>query len=180
MRYLLQPLLICSLGAFGLATERHALAGAKNLMEGIPTSAQLTEALSPPPQVRGITAKPMSALEADRPAADLAVTFEFNSASLTPAARQILDNLATSLTSDLDAYKFELEGHTDATGSEPYNQALSERRAGAVRTYLVEQHHVDPARLMPVGKGETDLFDPSHPDAAVNRRVRVINMGVSG
>lgn len=180
MRYLLRMLLICGLGAFGLAAEKHAFAGATNLMQGIPTPDQLTKALSPPPQVRGITAKPMSELEQDRPAADLAVTFDFDSASLTPTARQILDNLATSLTSSLDAYKFVLEGHTDATGSESYNQTLSERRAEAVRAYLVEQHHVSPGRLEAVGKGEADLLDPANPAAADNRRVRVINLGVSG
>jgi OOP family OmpA-OmpF porin len=108
------------------------------------------------------------------------VTFEFDSASLTPTAQQILDNLAVSLTSELDTYKFELEGHTDASGSEPYNQALSERRAEAVRAYLVEQRNVDPARLVPVGKGEADLLDPANPAAAANRRVRVINLGISG
>jgi outer membrane protein OmpA-like peptidoglycan-associated protein len=180
MRYSSQLLLICLLGAFGLGAERPAWAEAANLMQGIPTPEQLTEALSPPPQMRGITAKPMAELEADRPAADLAVTFEFDSASLTPTAQQILDNLAVSLTSELDTYKFELEGHTDASGSEPYNQALSERRADAVRAYLVEQHNVDPARLVPVGKGEADLLDPANPDAAANRRVRVINLGISG
>ena len=73
-----------------------------------------------------------------------------------------------------------LEGHTDATGSDPYNQALSERRADAVRDYLVEQHHIEPQRLVAVGKGKKDLLDPANPEAAVNRRVRVINGGASG
>jgi outer membrane protein OmpA-like peptidoglycan-associated protein len=180
MRCLSRLLLICSLGALSLVAEGPAGAGAINLMNGVPTPAQLTEALSPPPKMRGITAKPMSEIEADRPAADLAVNFDFDSASLTPTARQILDNLATSMTSDLDSYKFELEGHTDATGTDSYNQTLSVRRADAVRAYLVEQHHVDPQRLQAVGKGEADLLDPANPAAAINRRVRVVNMGVSG
>jgi outer membrane protein OmpA-like peptidoglycan-associated protein len=180
MRYSSQLLLICSLGALGLVAQEPARAGAVNLMQGIPTPGQLTEALSPPPKMRGITAKPMSEMETDRPAADLAVNFDFNSASLTPTARQILDNLATSMTADLGSYKFELEGHTDATGSDSYNQALSERRADAVRAYLVEQHHVDPQRLQAVGKGEADLLDPANPAAGINRRVRVVNTGVSG
>jgi OmpA-OmpF porin, OOP family len=180
MRYLSPLLLVCSLGTFGLGTDQSACAGAVNLMQGIPTPGQLTEALSPPPKMRGITAKPMTELEADRPAADLAVNFDFNSANLTPTARQILDNLAKSMTSDLENYKFVLEGHTDATGPDNYNQSLSERRAAAVRAYLVEQHHVEPQRLEAVGKGKADLLDPANPAAAVNRRVRVINTGVSG
>jgi OmpA-OmpF porin, OOP family len=180
MRNWLQLALVCLLGAIGLASGNHAFAGAKNLMQGIPTTDQLVEALSPQPQMRGITVKPMTDLEAEQPAADLAVNFDFNSATLTPTARKILDNLAAAMTSDLDAYKFELEGHTDASGSDAYNQALSERRAQAVREYLVEQHHVQPQRLEAVGKGERDLLDPANPDAAVNRRVRVINLGSSG
>ncbi len=180
MRNLLQLSLVCALGAFGLGSGDHAFAGAKNLMQGIPTPDQLVEALTPQPQMRGITAKAMTDLEEERPAADLAVNFEFNSASLTPTARKILDNLAAAMTSDLDAYKFVLEGHTDATGSDSYNQALSERRADAVRDYLVEEHHVEAQRLEAVGKGKKDLLDPANPEAAVNRRVRVINLGVSG
>lgn len=178
MRHWLQLLLIGSLGAFSIASADRAVAGAKNLMQGVPTPDQLIEALSPAPQWRSITATPMTELE-QRPAADLAITFGFNSASLTPTGQKILDNLAAGLTSDLDAYKFELEGHTDATGSEPYNQALSERRAQAVRDYLVQQHHVDPGRLVAVGKGETEPLDPADPNAPDNRRVRVINLGAS-
>ena len=180
MRDLLRLSLVCWLGVCGLACGDQAFAGAKNLMQGVPTPGQLSEALAPQPQMRGITAKPMTDLEDERPAADLAVNFEFNSADLTPTARKILDNLAAAMTSDLDAYKFVLEGHTDATGSDSYNQALSERRADAVRDYLVEQHHVEAKRLEAVGKGKKDLLDPANPEAAVNRRVRVINVGASG
>jgi outer membrane protein OmpA-like peptidoglycan-associated protein len=104
MRYLSRLLLVCSLGSFGLGIEQSACAGAVNLMQGVPSPGQLTEALSPTPATRGIKAKPMSELEADRPAADLAVNFDFNSATLTPTARQILDNLATSMTADLETY----------------------------------------------------------------------------
>ena len=180
MHNFLRLSLVCWLGACGLASGEPAFAGAKNLMQGVPTPSQLSEALSPQPQMRGITAKPMTELEDERPAADLAVNFEFNSANLTPTAQKILDNLATAMSSDLDGYKFVLEGHTDATGSDPYNQALSERRADAVRDYLVEQHHIEPQRLVAVGKGKKDLLDPANPEAAVNRRVRVINGGASG
>ena len=173
MRNLLRLLLVCGLGAFGLAPVDHAFAGAKNLMQGIPTPDQLTEALMPQPQTRGLA---MTDLEAERPAADLAVNFDFNSATLTPTARKILDNLAAAMTSNLEAYKFVLEGHTDATGSNSYNQELSERRADAVRDYLVEQHHVEATRLEAVGKGKKDLLDPANPAAAINRRVRVVNV----
>jgi outer membrane protein OmpA-like peptidoglycan-associated protein len=69
-----------------------------------------------------------------------------------------------------------IEGHTDAVGDETYNQTLSEQRALAVRQYLAGKQ-VDAARLETVGKGETELLEAADGEAAVNRRVRIINLG---
>src|SRR5271156_2618477 len=61
------------------------------------------------------------------------VTFEFNSATLTPLARATLDRIGDALRDPtIDDVKLHVEGHTDAKGSFPYNQTLSERRAEAV------------------------------------------------
>jgi outer membrane protein OmpA-like peptidoglycan-associated protein len=73
--------------------------------------------------------------------------------------------------------RFRIEGHTDGQGSQAYNQALSERRAAAVRRELMAVHGVDPAQLDALGLGKSQLLDPSQPLAAANRRVRVINLG---
>ena len=54
---------------------------------------------------------------------------------------------------------------------------LSEARAKAVRQYLVSQQGIDSARLESVGYGRSRLLDKEHPDAAVNRRVQVTNLG---
>jgi outer membrane protein OmpA-like peptidoglycan-associated protein len=63
-----------------------------------------------------------------------------------------------------------IEGHTDQTGSEQYNMALSERRANAVKNALV-QKGVDPGRIMAVGMGECC---PVSSDNAANRRVSMV------
>ncbi|MBL8705647.1 MAG: OmpA family protein [Rhodospirillales bacterium] len=106
------------------------------------------------------------------------IMFAFNSDQLTPQGRQILDNLGQALNSDrLKGNRFMLEGHTDSKGSDAYNQALSERRARSAMDYLVAAHKVDRARLVTVGKGESEPLDPANPERDINRRVQVMNLG---
>jgi outer membrane protein OmpA-like peptidoglycan-associated protein len=105
------------------------------------------------------------------------IPFEFDSAELTPQALAILDRVASVLNSELMAdTMIVVEGHTDAIGSDDYNLALSTQRALAVQFYLVEQHLIDLDRLEISGRGERELYDPSQPDAALNRRVEFINL----
>jgi len=65
------------------------------------------------------------------------VKFDFDKATLRPENRELLSRIAGVL---LTAYGFRIQvfGHTDDVGSDEYNQGLSERRAQAVRDYLVE------------------------------------------
>jgi OmpA-OmpF porin, OOP family len=101
---------------------------------------------------------------------DLLVTFEFNSEKLTPAARDNLNQFAKALLDPrLKGSKFEVDGHTDATGTEQYNQGLSERRAKSVVDYLASLG-VDPQTLAAhgFGKAKPRVADPYSPD---NRRV---------
>ncbi len=115
---------------------------------------------------------------APKPSAQALITFEFNSAVLTPDAKQQLDSLAKALTTDvLKDDRFRIEGHTDAVGSESYNLHLSERRAAAVKRYLMQMGSLDAEKLRSVGKGERDLFDKNNPEAAINRRVVITNLG---
>lgn len=105
---------------------------------------------------------------------DLKILFPFNSAELTPEARAQLDQLGRALASpDLRPFRFRIAGHTDAVGSEAYNEGLSARRARAVVDYLVERHGIDRGRLAALGLGERELADPKDPASAVNRRVEV-------
>ncbi len=101
---------------------------------------------------------------------DLLVNFEFNSDKLTQAARENLDQFAKALLDPrLKGQKFEIDGHTDATGAELYNLGLSERRASSVVAYLASQG-LDPAFLVAKGFGKTKprVADPY---SAENRRV---------
>ena len=116
--------------------------------------------------------------EGGLPSTDLEVYFNYNSAEVLPEARTLLDNLGRALTDPrLADNSFVLVGHTDAKGSENYNQSLSERRAAAVREYLAQTFGIDPARLTAYGRGKTALKLPNVPLAAMNRRVQVVNGG---
>lgn len=112
----------------------------------------------------------------DLPTADLEVYFDFDSATITPTALPILRTLGQALTDGrLAGGTFIVGGHTDAKGEADYNQILSQRRAQAVREFLVTNFAIPPANLMAIGYGEEQLKAPNEPLAAVNRRVQVIN-----
>jgi outer membrane protein OmpA-like peptidoglycan-associated protein len=84
---------------------------------------------------------------------DAGILFDVDRADLHLEARQELDRLATIL-NKYDDTNIIIEGHTDATGTEEYNQHLSERRAQAVATHLATQT-VDSRRFSVTGWGET-------------------------
>jgi len=101
---------------------------------------------------------------------DLLVNFEFDSDHLTAAAKENLGQFAKALRNpEFKGYKFSIDGFTDATGTEVYNQNLSERRADSVVNYL-SQLGVERDTLIPKGYGPTKPRSPD-PYNAVNRRV---------
>ena len=101
------------------------------------------------------------------------VTFEVNSARLTPNAKTILDTVADALLAKQDI-KAELGGYTSSEGSESSNQSLSERRAASVKAYLVGRG-VDAARLEPKGYGEASPVADNETTEGreLNRRVEL-------
>jgi outer membrane protein OmpA-like peptidoglycan-associated protein len=108
---------------------------------------------------------------------DLTVPFAFDSAELTAQGAAALGALGAALKDPaLAGARFRIAGHTDAKGTDAYNQALSERRAEAARRYLVEQAGVDAGRLSAIGYGRRQLYDVANPYAAANRRVQVIRV----
>lgn len=142
-----------------------------------PTKQAIVKALSPRPiyrSLRGITVEGKT----KPPSFDIHVPFDYDSAKLKPDAILILRTLGEALKDPrLAHYRFKLAGYTDARGSVGFNQKLSEQRAASVRDYLEFQYDIDPTRLESVGYGKTQLEDPDHPDAAINRRVRITNIG---
>ncbi len=114
----------------------------------------------------------------EQPSVDLEVNFKFNSAVLTTDASIILDQLGQALNKPkLASFRFQVAGHTDGVGGDAFNQVLSEKRASAVRDYLVLHHGITAERLEVSGYGKSRLKDPGHPDASANRRVQVTNIG---
>ena len=113
-------------------------------------------------------------------AANITVTFPSGSATLTPDAERQLAPLGRALASaDLAAFRFRIEGHTDTVGDAASNQGLSERRAAAVRNFLVQRYNVDASRLTAVGMGESQPLVPTGDEVAQprNRRVQIVNVG---
>jgi outer membrane protein OmpA-like peptidoglycan-associated protein len=119
----------------------------------------------------------VAAIAQQRPKIDLEINFDYNSAALTPRTEPQLNNLGKALTSnELAGSVFMLGGHTDAKGSDEYNQALSERRAEAVKHFLIERYRVPAANLVSAGYGKNGLKNAADPYAAENRRVEIVNM----
>jgi OmpA-OmpF porin, OOP family len=100
------------------------------------------------------------------------VNFDFDKANIRPDAAVILDEAVRILSEDNSAVS--VEGHTDAIGTDAYNQRLSERRANSVKTYLVE-HGIDGSRLSTVGYGESRPIasNQTREGRALNRRVEL-------
>ncbi len=124
-------------------------------------------------RLRGVTSTPST-----RPALsfDITLNFAFDSAELTDELRVKLDKVAKALTDpSTENYDIIVSGHTDAVGSNEYNQSLSERRAEAARNYLINRQGIDSKRLIAKGYGKSQLLLPSEPTNELNRRVQFQN-----
>lgn len=107
----------------------------------------------------------------------LLITFDTNSANLTPTAKQSLDVVGQALASEkLAAARFAIEGHADPRGLAAANLKLSQLRAESVRNYLADSARIDRARLEAVGKGDSELMNKANPGAPENRRVTIVNL----
>lgn len=102
------------------------------------------------------------------------VLFSFNSADLGNNAQNNLDKLVEILNRYPET-NIQVIGHTDAVGSDSYNQTLSERRAASVINYL-RTHNISSGRLTAKGMGETDPVATNDTDEgrSLNRRVEFV------
>jgi outer membrane protein OmpA-like peptidoglycan-associated protein len=113
----------------------------------------------------------------DKPKIDLEINFDYNSSNISAKSLPSVQALGRALSNpDLKGSTFVVAGHTDAAGSDSYNQDLSERRADSIKRYLVEKFGLAGSDLVTVGYGKTKLKDPANPLSQVNRRVQVANM----
>jgi len=101
------------------------------------------------------------------------ITFALNSSDLNAQFYNALDGV-TLVLKEYDKTVIEVAGHTDSSGSDQYNQSLSERRAQSVTSYLAS-HGVKQQRLMTVGAGESHPVASNDNEAgrAANRRVEM-------
>jgi outer membrane protein OmpA-like peptidoglycan-associated protein len=191
--------------AFSLSMGK-AVAGDDNVTEDqivralVPEKKPLTRSLSVGPQadpaataaegrfvqtIRGRATRSLSfnereeiaTLVKDKPKIDLEINFDYNSADISARSLPSVQALGRALSNgDLKGSTFVVAGHTDAAGGEGYNQDLSERRADAIKHYLVDKYGLLATDLVTVGYGKSKLKDPSQPMSDVNRRVQVVNM----
>jgi outer membrane protein OmpA-like peptidoglycan-associated protein len=101
------------------------------------------------------------------------ITFALNSADLNAQFFNALDGVSMVL-KEYDKTVVEVAGHTDSSGSDQYNQALSERRAQAVAGYL-SSHGVKTQRLITIGAGEAHPMasNDTEQGRSANRRVEL-------
>jgi outer membrane protein OmpA-like peptidoglycan-associated protein len=105
---------------------------------------------------RGVTVEPGA--ENKPLSIDLYINFKFDSSELEPDALLSLKSLGQALRSpELKDARIQIVGHTDAKGTDAYNNKLSERRASAVRSLLAAIYEIDPARLQALGRGKSEL-----------------------
>lgn len=145
-----------------------------------PTADEIVRGLKPVPRERGIQFVDPSepAAPEELPKVSLTVNFRLNSAEVEPSGMQTVETLAKALGSaELADFRFEIAGHTDASGTRAYNLSLSQQRADRVRQLLVEKFGLQAAVLEAKGYGPDQLADPARPRGGKNRRVEIVNLG---
>jgi outer membrane protein OmpA-like peptidoglycan-associated protein len=151
---------------------------------------QILDALTAPPQVASFAdrlrlTRSMTFDDRDYtvasvpplPAIDLEVYFDYNSAEITPRAEPQLRELGAALSDPkLKGASISINGHTDGVGGDAFNKRLSERRAGVIKEYLVDNFQLSASKLRAVGYGRSRLKNKADPAASENRRVEVVNL----
>ncbi len=144
-----------------------------------PVPAPAPKVVAPPPAPKPV-AKPVpqpkeswKVMLEEKPVTIEGANFEFDSAKLRPSAQQRLKEVVNFAGNYKDS-RLDVSGHTDSIGSDAYNQKLSEKRAAAVKQFLVE-HGVASGRIDTVGYGEAKPIadNKTAEGRAQNRRVEI-------
>lgn len=149
-------------------TKRQAHQISRVDIHNCPQPIALTPMTTPPPVFEQPTYQEMPTLR-------LNIQFDHDKSVIKPEFAPEIARAAAFLAQypDMDAV---LEGHTDSTGTDKYNQALSKRRAEAVKQALIKKHGVSARRLQAVGYGESRPVATNSTKAGryENRRVMVV------
>ena len=100
------------------------------------------------------------------------INFDYDSTRIVAKSLPLLDSVGEMLKLEqAEGKALVIEGHADASGPAAYNQNLSERRAEAIKKYLIGSFAIAEEHLIVVGAGEVDPHNESDPYDAINRRV---------
>jgi len=141
--------------------------------DGVPAPVAQPPVRTPTPPAR----TPVVAPTVQRVVLNADTFFDFDKTDIKPEGRQVLDQVASQAT-QLNLDTIIATGHTDSTGPATYNQGLSERRANAVKAYLVNQG-VPTDRVYVEGKGASQPIasNATREGRAQNRRVEIEVIG---
>ena len=104
------------------------------------------------------------------------IKFKVDSYELSKDARGALDEFAGRVKGLESSYFVEIQGHTDDSGGERYNEELGQRRADSVRRYLSREHKLPLARMSTISYGDTLPLESNKTRAgrSANRRVVLV------
>ncbi len=131
--------------------------------------------LAPVPVAARVPAPAPAAAPAAAASVGFRINFAHNSDAVPQSAWPFVERIG-ELMREQPTLRLQVEGHTDATGSDEYNLALSQRRAAAVASYLVERGGIAPERLVVLGYGKGVPLT-ENPFDGRNRRVQFTRVG---
>ena len=137
------------------------------------SAAPSPEAAAPPPPPPAAPA-PASVVATPESARSFQVFFDFDKSDITSAAAKVIQAAADAVKAG-NVVKITVTGHTDTVGTASYNQALSERRAAAVKGTLVSDG-VSDGEITTIGVGKTGLLVPTADGVREpqNRRAEIV------
>jgi outer membrane protein OmpA-like peptidoglycan-associated protein len=152
-------------------TSVNDLAAAPATNSGSVTVGSVTEPAAPSAPAVNQSAVPVTYARIDEPMqVNLNIQFGFDSAALADDQLPVLQQMCTVMQRS-DINLFRIVGHTDAAGSDTYNERLSALRAAEVARWLVSDCGIDSGRLETMGLGKRFLKNPGNPRGDENRRV---------
>lgn len=161
-------LTLLALPVQSIHAEDEVRTGQQKIFFSAPSPEQLAGILFPP-RYRG--AKPAEPQTGQQPIFGMMINFDFDSTNILQESEPMLQSLGEMMGIDQASREsIVIEGHTDAVGTDAYNQQLSERRAKAIKDYLVKNYGIASKRLVAIGKGERQPASKDDPAASVNRR----------
>ena len=112
----------------------------------------------------------------DKKPARTRLTFELNSSKLSASAKAMLRDVVATVLNDVPDAKVVVAGHTDTTGSDALNLALSTKRAQSVADFLIKSCRLDATRFIVAGYGEMFPLEGLKGTDPNNRRVEFIRV----